>query len=70
MPEAVRDGLNGRLIEPGDAAGLAAAMKQLLGDAALRERMGLAGRQLVLDEFSIDAMCEGNLAIYRKVLEK
>ncbi len=70
MPEAVRDGLNGRLIEPGDVAGLAAAMNELLDDARLRERMGQAGRQLVMDEFSIDAMCEGNLAIYRKVLNK
>ncbi len=70
MPEAVRDGLNGLLIEPGDVAGLTAAMNQLLDDVPLRDRMGNAGRQLVLDEFSIDAMCEGNLAIYRKVLEK
>lgn len=69
MPEAVRDGLNGRLIEPGDVAGLAAAMNELLDDAKLRERMGQAGRQLILDEFSIDAMCEGNLAVYHHLLE-
>ena len=70
MPEAVRDGLNGLLIEPGDVNGLVKAMNHLLDDASLRERMGNAGRQRVLDEFSIDAMCEGNLAVYRKVLEK
>lgn len=70
MPEAVRDGHNGLLIAPGDVAGLAAAMNRLLDDPALRERMGEAGRQLVLDEFSVAAMCEGNLAVYRKLLEK
>ena len=69
MPEAVRDGINGLLIAPGDIAALAAAMNRLLDDAALRTRMGEAGRALVLDEFSVEAMCEGNLAIYRKVLE-
>ncbi len=68
MPEAVRDGENGLLIEPGDVDGLAAAMIRLLDDAALRNRMGEAGRALVLREFSVDAMCEGNLAVYRKVL--
>jgi glycosyltransferase involved in cell wall biosynthesis len=69
MPEAVRDGLNGRLIEPGDVVGLAAAMNELLGDTRLRERMGQAGRQLVQAEFSIDAMCKGNLAVYRRLLQ-
>ena len=68
MPEAVRDGENGLLIAPGDVAALAAAMQRLLGDAALRARMGEAGRALVLKEFSTEVMCEGNLAIYRKVL--
>ena len=68
MPEAVRDGQNGLLIAPGDVAGLAAAMNRLLDDAALRQTMGQAGRQLVLDEFSIGAMCEGNLAVYRRLL--
>ena len=70
MPEAVCDGLNGLLIAPGDVAGLSAAMNRLLDDAPMRQRMGQAGRQLVLDEFSIDAMCEGNLAVYRKVLKR
>jgi glycosyltransferase involved in cell wall biosynthesis len=68
MPEAVRDGRNGLLIAPGDVAGLAAAMNRLLDDAALRQTMGQAGRQLVLNEFSIDARCEGNLAVYRRLL--
>lgn len=70
MPEAVRDGLNGLLIDVGDVAALGEAMNRLLDDAALRERMGAAGRQRVLDEFSVDVMCEGNLAIYDKVLNR
>lgn len=70
MPEAVVDGENGVLIEVGDVAALTAAMRRLLGDAALRARMGEAGRARVLREFSVDAMCEGNLAIYDKVLAR
>ncbi|MBT0961795.1 glycosyltransferase [Denitromonas iodatirespirans] len=70
MPEAVVDGENGVLIEVGNVTALTAAMKRLLGDAALRARMGEAGRARVLSEFSVDAMCEGNLAIYHKVLAR
>ncbi len=68
MPEAVRDGENGLLIDPGDVAALARAMDQLLGDARLRDTLGEAGRALVQREFSVDVMCQGNLAIYRQVL--
>lgn len=68
MPEVVRDGENGLLIAPGDVPGLAAAMNRLLDDADLRRRAGEAGRALILREFSTDAMCEGNLAVYRKML--
>jgi glycosyltransferase involved in cell wall biosynthesis len=69
MPEAVRDGDNGVLVAPGDVPALAAAMNRLLDDAPLRTRMGEAGRALVLREFSTEVMCEGNLAVYRTVLE-
>ena len=69
MPEAVVDGENGRLIDVGDVAALGAALIELLDDAALRQRMGEAGRARVLRAFSVDAMCEGNLAVYRRLLE-
>jgi len=47
VPELVRDGLTGLLVEPGDADGLAAAVKKLLDDPALAERMGRAARETV-----------------------
>lgn len=68
MPEAVHDGVNGLLIPPGDVDALAAAMNRLLDDPIARAQMGHAGRQRVLDEFSVDAMTAGNLAVYRQVL--
>jgi glycosyltransferase involved in cell wall biosynthesis len=70
MPEAVRDGVNGLLVPPGDAKALARAMLRLLGDADLRGRMGVAGRELVSTEFSVDAMCAGNLAVYHQLLSE
>ncbi|HWH72651.1 MAG TPA: glycosyltransferase [Methylibium sp.] len=67
IPEIVRPGLNGELIEPGDAEALAGHLIRLLADTELRRRYGEAGRRLVLDEFSVDAMVEGNRAVYAAV---
>ncbi len=69
MPEAVRDGVNGLLIEPGDVPGLATALTTLLGGPETRTRMGTNGRALILQEFSTDVMCDGNLAVYREILQ-
>ena len=68
LPEAVQDGVTGILCPPGDVAALGAAIDRLAGDPALRARYGAAGRARILAEFSIDAMVDGNLRIYRKVL--
>lgn len=69
LPEAVQDEVTGILCPPGDVPALAAAVDRLAGDAALRRRFGAAGRARILAEFSIAGMVEGNLRIYRQVLE-
>ena len=43
---------------------MAAAIVRLLKDAELRGRLGAAGRQRVVDEFSIEKMVRETLAIY------
>jgi glycosyltransferase involved in cell wall biosynthesis len=68
IPEVVRDGRNGRLVPPGDAQALATAVGELLGDAALRGRLGAAGQALVREAFSVEAMVRGNLDVYRELL--
>jgi glycosyltransferase involved in cell wall biosynthesis len=69
VPEVVQPGINGELIEPGDALALAEHLIRLLRDATLRRRYGTAGRALAVNRFSIDAMVDGNLAVYRMVCE-
>jgi glycosyltransferase involved in cell wall biosynthesis len=44
VEEVLRDGENGLLVAPGDAAGLADALLRLIGDPALRDRLGAAAR--------------------------
>jgi glycosyltransferase involved in cell wall biosynthesis len=45
IPEYIQDGVHGLLVEPGDARGLAAALRTLICDPAARLRMGAAARQ-------------------------
>jgi glycosyltransferase involved in cell wall biosynthesis len=54
MPEVVIDGETGRLVEAGDAAGLCAAIADLLRDDARRRSMGQAARARALDLFTWD----------------
>lgn len=65
IPEIVRDGVNGRLVEPGDARQLLAAVRELLADPDLRSRMGQAGRELVQSQFSIATMVDRYRHLYR-----
>lgn len=68
LPEAVVPGETGLLVPPGDVAALGAALRRLLSDEALRHAMGAAGRRHMRRRFSIDAMADGNLSVYRACL--
>jgi phosphatidylinositol alpha 1,6-mannosyltransferase len=46
--DLVDDGMTGYLVPPGDPDALAAAVRKLAGDTALRERLGAAARRRVL----------------------
>jgi glycosyltransferase involved in cell wall biosynthesis len=53
--EIVIDGVSGLLVPMKDDEALAAAMRELLGDAGLRERLGAAGRRRVEEAFRIES---------------
>jgi glycosyltransferase involved in cell wall biosynthesis len=64
----VREGENGFLVPPDDPPALAAALKRLVCDAALRGRMGAASRKLVMDKFTHAQVNATTLQIYQQVL--
>jgi len=65
--DVVTHGLNGLLVPVGDASTLANALENLLGDANLRHSMGIAGRQIAVNRFSLAKVNAETLLIYKKV---
>lgn len=64
VPEQVADGDTGLLVPPGDAVALAGALARLIDDAALRARLGAAGRERVQRLFSTAAYVRGVTRVY------
>jgi glycosyltransferase involved in cell wall biosynthesis len=55
LRDAIEDGVDGLLVPPGDLPALRAAVERLLGDRALRERLGAAARAKAEHEWSAEA---------------
>ena len=68
LPEVVRDGETGLIVERDDPAALAAALQRLLGDAALRRRLGAAGRAWVQREYEWTHSVRQMVEVYRGLL--
>ena len=66
IPEIVADGETGVLVPPDDPGSLHDALARVLGDAPLRARLGAAGRERALTEFSVERMARRTLAVYEE----
>lgn len=69
IPEVVRDGETGYLVDPLSPEQIAQKLVRLLTDADLRNRIGMEARRLAEKELSTEAMAEGNLALYRELMK-
>jgi len=67
VPELVRDGIDGILVESGKPEQLAAAMLELLEKPELRRRMGNAARARIRDGFSVAAMITKTEDLYMRL---
>jgi glycosyltransferase involved in cell wall biosynthesis len=65
--EIVRHHENGLLVPPRDAQALADAIARLAQDQALRQHMGVRGREIIVREFSSEKTANETLALYRSL---
>jgi glycosyltransferase involved in cell wall biosynthesis len=68
LAEAVAHGETGFLVEPGAAAGLAAALAALADDPLLRATLGAAGRERAAARFDLPHWREQHLRLYEQLL--
>ena len=68
IPEAVTDGQNGFLVERPDPTSLAAAIRQLIDNPSLYERLSSNAHDTVLKRFSLAANAAAVETLYREAL--
>lgn len=69
--ETIRDQETGLLVPPGDGHALSAALERLMSAGAQgRAAMGLAGREHIAKNFTVERMCADTLALYRELMAR
>jgi glycosyltransferase involved in cell wall biosynthesis len=68
IPEAVEDGVTGRVVPPRQPAALADALAEVLQDEERRIALGAAGRRRFLERFTNDRMVEETVRVLAEVV--
>jgi len=66
--DVLRDGENGFVVPAGDVGAFAERLELLLGDAALRRRLGAAAAASIGPEFDLDGMVRAQETLYESLL--
>ena len=69
IPDLVKDGKNGLLVEPGDIDGLSFAIQELLSDKKIRDEMGEKGKNMA-QSFSVEKMIEKINDLYYMLIQE
>lgn len=69
IPEAMTDGVEGRLVVPDDAVALAEAILGIAQNPDLRRKMSLAARQRIVESFSAESAIAQLESVYREAMD-
>jgi glycosyltransferase involved in cell wall biosynthesis len=69
IPEMVKDGYNGFLVERGDEQALAEQLVALLKSPKLCQTMGARGREIALQRFKPSVVAQQTIEVYKLVLQ-
>ncbi len=70
VPEIVKNGINGILVQPKDPEALYSAMKELLDDRGKMEKMGYEGKKICGNNFSSKVMVDRVEELYDKLVKE
>ena len=70
LREVVEDGVNADLVPPGDPDALGKAIVNLIADPQRRQRYALRSRERFESTFTIEAVAEQMIALYKTLLQK
>jgi glycosyltransferase involved in cell wall biosynthesis len=70
LPEIIKEGLTGSTFEPGNPGDLARQVRYLWDDPQLCRRMGIAGQQEVMREYTEDAYFHNLMAVYQAAIQR
>ena len=68
-PDVIRDGVDGFLVEVGDADALSERLAELAGDPERRAQMGADGRERVLGRYAVERLVDDIDRLYRSLLD-
>jgi glycosyltransferase involved in cell wall biosynthesis len=69
IPEQIEDSQNGFLTSPGDAAGMASRIMQLLADHELKQAMGMFAAEHARQRYNLDRQADAYLDWYEELVE-
>ncbi len=68
--DIISDTVNGLLVEPEQPAEMARALRRIVEDADLAQRLGQAGRTSVVRDYQLNSVVEQCLEVYRRLLTR
>lgn len=68
IPEVIRDGETGFLLEPGDTGKLSELLVRIAGDWELRDRLSRDGYRLMREDFSLEKHAAGLEKLYERLM--
>jgi glycosyltransferase involved in cell wall biosynthesis len=68
-PELVDEGATGALVPSADSEAMAQALLEYVRDPKLRQRHGQAARAVIDSRYSLEAMMQGYLSVYDRLLK-
>jgi glycosyltransferase involved in cell wall biosynthesis len=68
--DIISDGINGLLVEPEQPAEMAQALRRLIEDAELAQRLGREGRETVVRNYQLTAIADQSVELYRRLIAR